>query len=242
MKSTEKRLLDVLEPAGLALMIRGALGRTEMIRIANASRVSVPGMRNRSVAVDHLSEALADKFVAEGPSRKTILKALTNAAHSMLPAYRKQDVEELRVRLADAERVRADSDLGKLLFLLLTEPREGISTEEIRQAVLEATRGIATARDPDAGSPTTPAETELQALRREKAELSRRAADLVALVDRLRARDRRFREEIAQRKFDVNNLKLQMTKLRKERDSLEKEVRSITARLDQAEKKPLTLA
>src|SRR5439155_23634409 len=79
---------------------------------------------------------------------------------------------------------------------------------------------------------------ETHALRREKAELSRRAADLVALVDRLRERDRRFREEIAQRKFDVNNLKLQLAKSKKERESLEKEVRSLTSRLDQAEKKP----
>ena len=238
MKSTEKKLLDILEPAGLALVIRGALGRTEMIRIANASRVSVPGMRNRSVALEHLSEALADKFVAEGPSRKTILKALTNTVRTMLPAYRKQDVEELRTRLTDAERVRADSDLGKLLFLLLTEPREGITTEEIRAAVLEATRG-APAREPDAAFPTNPDETETHALRREKAELSRRAADLVALVDRLRERDRRFREDIAQRKFDVNNLKLQLAKAKKERESLEKEVRSLTGRLDQAEKKPV---
>lgn len=237
MKSTEKKLLDILEPAGLALMLRGALGRTEMIRIANASRVSVPGMRNRSVELGHLSEALADKFVAEGPSRRTILKALQNAVRSMLPAYRKQDVEELRVRLSDAERVRADSELGKLLFLLLTEPRDGITPEEIRAAVVEATR-TAPSREPDA-SPSSSVEIEIQALRREKAELSRRAADLVALVDRLRERDRRFREEIAQRKFDVNNLKLQLAKAKKERESLEKEVRSLTGRLDQAEKRPV---
>jgi uncharacterized LabA/DUF88 family protein len=238
MKTTEKRLLDILEPAGLALLIRGALGRTEMIRIANASRVSVPGMRNRSVSLEHLSEALADKFVAEGPCRKTILKALTNAVRTLLPAYRKQDVEELRLRLTDAERVRADSELGKLLFLLLTEPREGIATEEIRTAVLEATRAPGP-REPGAPPSATPAETEIQALRREKAELSRRAADLVALVDRLRERDRRFREEIAQRKFDVNNFKLQLAKAKRERESLEKEVRSLTGRLDQAEKKPV---
>jgi len=82
-------------------------------------------------------------------------------------------------------------------------------------------------------------ETEIHALRREKGELSRRAADLVALVDRLRERDRRFREEIAQRKFDVNNFKLQLAKAKRERESLEKEVRSLTGRLDQAEKKPV---
>jgi uncharacterized LabA/DUF88 family protein len=198
----------------------------------------VPGMRNRSVSLEHLSEALADKFVAEGPSRKAILKALQSAVRPILPAYRKQNAEELRVRLTDAERVRADSELGKLLFLLLTEPKDGIASEEIRAAVLEATRG-AEARGSEASPAVPAAESEIHALRREKAELSRRAADLVALVDRLRERDRRFREEIAQRKFDVNNLKLQLAKSKKERESLEKEVRSLTSRLDQAEKKPV---
>src|SRR5207249_5991071 len=154
-------------------------------------------------------------------------------------AYRKQNAEELRVRLTDAERVRADSDLGKLLFLLLTEPKDGIASEEIRAAVLEATRG-AEARGPEAFPAVPAAESETHALRREKAELSRRAADLVALVDRLRGRDRRFREEIAQRKFDVNNLKLQLSKSKKERESLEKDVRVLTTRLDHAERKPVT--
>jgi len=240
MKSIEKRLLDILEPAGLALTIRGALGRSEMIRIANASRVSVPGMRNKSVSLEHLSDVLADKFVAEGPSRKTILKALTSSVRAMLPAYRKEDVEEIRLRLSDAERVRADSDLAKLVFLLITEPREGISPEEIRAAVLEATRGVTVARESDAeASPAISVDSEIHALRHEKAELSRRTADLVALVDRLRERDRRFREDIAQRKFDANNFKLQLAKAKRERESLEKEVRSLTGRLDQAERKPV---
>src|SRR5436189_5891899 len=53
-KAIEKRLLEVLEPAGLAALIRGALGRGEMVRIANANRVSVPGMRNRSVSLGRL--------------------------------------------------------------------------------------------------------------------------------------------------------------------------------------------
>jgi uncharacterized LabA/DUF88 family protein len=240
MKAIEKKLLEWLEPAGLALVIRTALGKNEIVRIANASRVSVPGMRNRAVSLVQLSDALADKFVAEGPSRRLILKALQSAVRSATPAYRKLTPEELRQRLADVERLRADPELGKLLFLLAAEPREGVGGEEIRAAVAESLR----AEPPrEAGpAPESQTEGELLALRREKGELSRRAADLVGLVDRLRGRDRRFREELAQRKFDINNLKLQVGKLRKERESLEKELRMLSARLDHAEKKPLTLA
>src|SRR5881397_2444820 len=138
MKAVEKNLLEILEPAGLALVLRGTLSRTEMIRIANSSRVSVPGMRNRAVSLEHLSEALADKFVAEGPSRRTILKSLQSAVRPSLTAYRRLSPEEIRSRLADGERVRADSELGKLLFLLISEPRDGIGHEEIRAAVTEA--------------------------------------------------------------------------------------------------------
>src|SRR5437867_8728357 len=242
MKAVDKQLLELLEPAGLALVLRGTLSRAEMVRIANASRVSVPGMRNRAVSLEHLSEALADKFVAEGPSRRMVLKALQSAVRPILPAYRRLGPEEIRSRLADGERVRADSGLGKLLFLLVTEPRDGIGTEEIRAAVAEASSAPPAAAKDAGGSapPEREDDQELLALRREKAELSRRAADLVALVDRLRERDRRFREEIAQRKFDVNNLKLQLSKSKKERESLEKDLRALTARLDQAEKKPVT--
>ena len=234
MKTAEKRLLETLDPAGLGLVLRAALGRTEMVRIANASRVFVPGMRNRAVSLEHLSEALADKFVAEGPARKTIYKSLQASVRSLLPHYRKMDIDEIRARLSDAERVRADAEVGKLLFLLIAEPREGIGGDEIRSAAAEASRPPA-AREPDA--PAAASDGELQALRREKTELSRRAADLVALVDRLRERDRRFREEIAQRKFDVNNLKLQLAKAKKERESLEKEVRALSSRLDHEGKK-----
>jgi uncharacterized LabA/DUF88 family protein len=241
MKAIEKKLLEAFEPQVLSLVIRGTLSRSEMVRLANASRVGIPGMRNRGVSFTHLSEALADKFVAEGPGRRAILKALQSAVRPELPAYRKLGAEDARLRLADAERLRADTELGKLLLLLILEPKEGIGPEEIRAAAHEALREPPGRDAAEAGEPAAP-DGELQALRREKAELSRRAADLVALVDRLRQRDRRFREEIAQRKFDINNMKLQMTRLRKERDSLEKEVRSITVRLDQAEKKPLTLA
>src|SRR5262245_32727254 len=108
MKTVEKMLLQTFDPAGLALVIRGILSRAEMVRIANASRVFIPGMRNRAVSLEHLSDALADKFVAEGPSRKSILKALHNAVRSTLPAYRKMGIEEVRSRLTDGERVRAD--------------------------------------------------------------------------------------------------------------------------------------
>lgn len=239
MKTLEKKLLETLNPAGLAFVIRSALGRVEMVRIANASRVSVPGMRNRAVSIEHLSEALADKFVAEGPSRRSILKSLQSATRSLLPAYRKLDVEELRARLAADERMRADNDLGKLLFLLITEPRDGIGADEIRAAAGEISR-LPAGRDAELPAVTPRIEEESQALRREKAELSRRAADLVGLVDRLRERDRRFREDIAQRKFDVNNLKLQLAKSKKERDSLEKELRILSSRLENLEKKPST--
>src|SRR5437867_4107023 len=146
MKAVEKKLLEILEPAGLALVLRGALSRAEMVRIANASRVSVAGMRNRAVSVEHLSEALSAKFVPEGPSPGRAPMPLNTAVDRMLPA--------------------------------------------------------------------TPSPA--------------------------RERDRRFREEIAQRKFDVNNLKLQLSKSKKERESLEKDVRVLTARLDHAEKKPVT--
>src|SRR5437867_4973890 len=167
MKAVDKQLLELLEPAGLALVLRGTLSRAEMVRIANASRVSVPGMRNRAVSLEHLSEALADKFVAEGPSRRMVLKALQSAVRPTLPAYRKLGPEEIRSRLADGERVRADSGLGKLLFLLIAEPRDGIGTEEIRTAIAEAASAPAVK---EAAGPAAAAERdddqELQALRR----------------------------------------------------------------------------
>src|SRR5207247_5236566 len=134
-----------------------------------------------------------------------------------------------RALLADAERVRASPEALGFLFHLIVEPREGIGTEMIRASLAEMRPS-----HPPKGAEldaSAPSDEELLALRREKAELSRRAAELVALVDRLRDRDRRFREEAAQRKFDVNNLKLQLGKLKKERDSLEKEVRALTGRL-----------
>src|SRR5262249_39366597 len=130
---------------------------------------------------------------------------------------------------------RVDGDLPKILFHLIAEPRDGIAIEEIRAGILSLPHhDVAAGAGPRVDSST---DDELQALRREKAELSRRAAELVALVDRLRERDRRFREEAAQRKFDVNNLKLQMTKLRKERDALEKEARTLASRLDQVDRR-----
>lgn len=239
MKALEKRLLEVLEPAGIAAIVRGILPRAEMIRIANASRVSVPGMRNRSVSIEHLSETLADRFVADGSARRTILKALGGALRPHLPTYRKMETDEVRARLAGGERSAGDGELPRLLLHLLSEPREGVGAEEIRAAVIEVGPGTHKP-SPQADAPSE--DDELRALRREKAELSRRAADLVALVDRLRERDRRFREEIAQRKFDYNNLKLQFTKFKKEREALEKEMRALAARLDQAERKPPSAA
>ena len=240
MKATEKRLLEILDPSGLAVLIRGCLDRTEMVRIANASRVSVPGMRNRAVSLERLSEALADKYVAEGPARRLLFKALSSAARTAIQSYRKLTAEEIRARLSDTARVRADTELPRLLFLLISEPREAVGADEIRAVIAEM---LLPQPAKDAGVPAQPSsDDELQALRREKAELSRRTADLVALVDRLRERDRRFREEAAQRKFDVNNLKLQLGKSRKERDTLEKELRSLTAKLDQIDRKPPSAA
>lgn len=235
MKTLEKTLLSTLEPWGLALLVRGALSRPEMVRIANASRVSVPGMRNRSVSLEHLSEALVDKFVAGGPSRRLILKALGAATRATTAAYRRMSADELRERLADPERVRTDPETARLLYLLIAEPKDGISLDEVRAAVVETAQQRAAEA---AAAPADPGpDAEIQALRREKADLSRRAAELVALVDRLRERDRRFREEIAQRKFDINNLKLAIGKHKKERESLEKELRRVTLKAELPDKK-----
>jgi len=235
LKAIEKRLLEVLGPSGLATLVRALLGRAEMVRIANASRVFVPGMRNRAVSLERLSETLADKFVAEGPARRAVLKGLGNASRAALAAYRKTTVEELHALLADPDRLRVLPDLFGFVFHLIAEPREGIGAEEIR-AALATLKPTQSPRESEADAAESSGE-ELLALRREKAELSRRAAELVALVDRLRERDRRFREEAAQRKFDVNNLKLQLGKLKKERDTLEKEARTLSSRLDQFDRK-----
>src|SRR6185503_10245715 len=112
-KAFEKRLLEVLEPAGLAALIRLLLGRAEMVRIANASRVFVPGMRNRAVSLDRLSEILADRFVTEGPARRAILKALAGASRPAVATSRKMSAEEIRSLLTDPERVRHETDIAK---------------------------------------------------------------------------------------------------------------------------------
>ena len=122
MKTAEKRLLDTLDPAGLALVLRAALGRAEMVRIANASRVFVPGMRNRAVSLEHLSEALADKFVAEA-RRADHPESLRRGAGDASQFQEDGDRRDSRAPGGWGQ-VRTDAEVGKLLFLLIAEPRE----------------------------------------------------------------------------------------------------------------------
>ena len=99
MRTADRTLLDWLGEEGIATALRFSLNRASLVRLANARRVSIPGMRNQSVPMDRLAAALAAKFATEEASRRTLISALDTANRKLIEEWRGLSEEEAQVIL-----------------------------------------------------------------------------------------------------------------------------------------------
>ena len=94
MRAADRTLLEWAGEEGVAAVLRHSLERSSLVRLANARRVNVPGMRNQSVPADRLAAALAAKFAKEEASRRTLLSA--QDAMQMARTYLEESLEANR--------------------------------------------------------------------------------------------------------------------------------------------------
>src|SRR5262245_6762529 len=88
MSAADRTPLEWLGEEGVAAALRSSLDRRSLVRLANARRVNVPGMRNQSVPADRLAAALAAKFSEEEASRRILLSALDTANRRLMEEWR----------------------------------------------------------------------------------------------------------------------------------------------------------
>jgi uncharacterized LabA/DUF88 family protein len=227
MRAADRTLIEWLGEDGLATILRYSLNKASLVRLANARRVNIPGMRNQSVPADRLATALAAKFAKEEASRRTLLSALDTANRRFLEEWHGCSEEEARTRVLDEKASGAAA--ARVLYAMSRDKREGLGAEAA-QALLSRLRG-AGPRD------ETPAETAVQRLgeaQKEKEDLLEQLAAREQTIGKLRARQQRLEKEVAQRKFDLNNLRLQLNRGKQEQERVEKELRVLLQKLDES--------
>src|SRR5262245_53729343 len=122
MRAADRSLLEWLGEEGLAAILKSSLDKNSLVRLANARRVTVPGMRNQSVPAERLARGLAEKFVRDEASRRPLLSALDTANRRLLEEWRQLPEEDARGRVAD-ERVTGAA-AARLLYAVARERRE----------------------------------------------------------------------------------------------------------------------
>ena len=215
----------------MAAVLRLSLERSSLVRLANARRVNVPGMRNQSVPADRLAAALAAKFAKEEASRRTLLSALDTANRKLTEEWRQLSDADALARVAD-EKLSTPA-AARLLYVISRERRESIGIEQARM-LLARCRPPAGREPAPAGPAAAPGPTELQSLQQEHYSLAARLADAEQALERIRRREKHLQQELAQKKFEANNLKLHVARGKEEQERLEKRLRELQERLEEA--------
>src|SRR6185503_2580797 len=130
MRNADRSLSDALGADGVAYVLRHSLDRPSLVRLSNARRVTIPGMRNQSVPIDRLAQSLAERFLKDDPTCRALLSALDTAHRKFLDEWRRLPAEEAQARLAE-ERLTAPAS-ARLLYALARAPREGLGAEQAR--------------------------------------------------------------------------------------------------------------
>lgn len=221
MRAADRTLLEWIGEDGVALVLKSSLDKASLVRLANARRVNIRGMRNQSASADRLSKALAEKFTKEDASRRVLLAALDTANRKAIEEWRRLPEEEAIARVNDEKITGLAS--ARLVYALCRHRREGIGAEEARALLSRgrpAPKRAEEVSEPDGEEPSG------------QDEITGRLAAAEQEVERLRTREQRLRQELSTRKFDLNNLRLQVTHSKQEQERLEKQLAKIQKQLD----------
>ena len=233
MRATDRTLLEWLGEEGVAAVLRHSLDRPSLIRLANARRVNVPGMRNRSVPVDKLAAALASKFAKEEASRRVLLSALDTANRRLIEEWKQQGDAEALAKVEE-EKVTGGA-AARLLYVMCRDRRDGVGVEQARGLLARsrpAQRREESSRD---AAESSEGDTRgLQAVASERDGLAEQLAAAAQEAERSRRRERHLQEELAQRKFELNNLRLQAARGKAEQERLEKEIRALQQKFEES--------
>ncbi len=221
MRKADRTLLEWVGADGVAAVLRHSLDRASLVRIANARRVSVPGMRNQSVPVDRLARALAEKFQKDDAAARVLLVALDTTNRKTFDEIRRQTDDEVRTRAAD-ERLTGPA-AARLLYVLSREKREPWAAEAAR-ALKE--RAVVRSRRDEAAEPAAESEAE-------RTDRDARIAGLESGLEQAKLREKALQKELAQKKFDLNNTKLLLTRGREHQERLEKELSILQKSVDE---------
>jgi len=230
MRAADRTLLEWLGEEGLAAVLKSSLDKNSLVRLANARRVTVAGMRNQSVPADRLARLLAEKFARDEASRRPLMSALDTANRRLMEEWRQLPEEEARARVADDKITGAAA--GRLLYAVARERRDTAAVEQARAiaARCRPPKREEPAADPDAAT-SQPAAAE--GFAKERDELHERLRQAEESIEKSRRREKQALQELAQRKFDLNNLKLQFARGKQDQERVEKELRTLQQKIEE---------
>jgi len=217
---TDREVVARLGKVGLSRALNDVLDLAKLIRLANAVKLSYPGMRTQSQKRSRLVADLADKAVREDAAGLAVIRTLRKETGTAVKEWSSLTEAARAARLTDPAAAATNGRLGEYLFLAVSATPEPL--------VEESLNGLLTRVDaPEPGSGDEPSPTgresvskEAQRLRKKCAELQKKVRYLEGQIAKTKDVEKANKRDLLQRKGELAEARMLAERLRKELDDV----------------------
>ncbi len=211
----EERVLERLGAAGLERVLADVFDHARLVKVANACKLSYPGMRMQSQKREKILRDLAAKAFVDDAARAKVLRAVRKevaAAAKDWAALRPE--ERLRRLRGEGRPGRGAGPLGQVLFLAADAPHEAETERGLREAIEGITPGSAVPSTPEDGG--DPNGREAARLRKKAAELQKKVRHLEGQLEKYRESEKVLKRDLIQRKGELAEARMLSERLRRD--------------------------
>lgn len=211
----EEGVLERLRTEGLERVLADVFDHPRLVKVANACKLSYPGIRMQSQKRERILRDLAAKAWVDDATRSKILRAIRKEVAAPAKDWAALVPEERLRRLRGEGRPgRGTGSLGQVLFLAADAPRDPETERGLREAIERIAPGSAAPRTADAGG--EPGGREAARLRKKSAELQKKVRHLEGQLGKYRESEKVLKRDLIQRKGELAEARMLSERLRRE--------------------------
>jgi uncharacterized LabA/DUF88 family protein len=211
----EERILERLGAAGLERVLADVFDQPRLVHLANACKLSYPGMRMQAQKRERILRDLAAKATIDDAARTKILRAVRKEVAVPAKDWETLGSEERLRRLrGDGRPGRGTGALGQVLFLAADSSLAPEAERGLREAIERIAPGPAVPHGPDGGAESDAREA--ARLRKKVAELQKKVRHLEGQLGKFRESEKVLKRDLIQRKGELAEARMLSERLRRE--------------------------